>query len=223
MPFLVVPPLGTLGSLYQEISDQFIDKIAEFHNHALRLLETPAGVMSGSTAWADLGFCAMALGDFPLADESFQKGLQQPTMFYLLERPRIMAGAALLALTRDELEEANRLAGESRTYAEERQMRHMYPLTSLVEGKVRMAGGNLKGALVDFERAEVEAEALGMRPYILEARLIQAEALSAMGQSEEADTKRTKAQEMVDEIAGLFQDEDLRSEYLRNKMAKIPA
>jgi class 3 adenylate cyclase/tetratricopeptide (TPR) repeat protein len=221
MPFMVVPPLGTIGSLYQEISDQFTDKIAEFHHHALRLLETPAGVMSGSTAWADLGFCAMALGDLSLAEESFQKGLHQPTMFYLLERPRIMAGAALLALKRNDLKEAYKLALEARTYAEERQMRHMYPLTSLVESKVQKSSGQLDSALAGFKRSEVEAETLSMRPIILEARHAQAKVLTSMGRDEEANTKLSQAKEMMEEIADLFQDEALRSEYLRNKMAKI--
>lgn len=223
MPFMVVPPLGTLGSVYQEISEQFTDQIAKFHHHALRLLENPAGAMGGSTAWADLGFCAMALGDLSLADESFQKGLHRPTIFYLLERARILAGAALLALNRDEFDEAERLAGEARTYAEERKMRHMYPLTSLTMGKVKFASGHLKAALEKFDRAEAEAKPLGLRPMILDARLAQAEVLSTSGQNEEAITKQNQAQDMVKEIAALFHDETLRSEYLWNKMGKVKA
>ena len=179
--------------------------------------------MSGSTAWADLGFCAMALGDLTLADESFKKGLQQPTMFYLLERARILAGAALLALTHNNIGEAKRQASEARTYAEERQMRHVYPLTSLVEGKVLLANGNPEAALQVFERSEIEAVALGMRPYILDARLAQAQTLSNMGREDDAIEKMKEAQSMVEEIAELIQDEALRGEYLRNKLTKVKA
>ena len=88
MPFFAVQPLGTLGSVYQEISPKFYDKIALFHQHALRLLEQPGGLMGGGTAWADLGWCAMSLGDEEIAGESFEKGLHSPTMFMLLEKPR---------------------------------------------------------------------------------------------------------------------------------------
>ena len=86
MPFMVVPPLGSLGTAYLNISDQFRDEVSKFHRHALRLLESPAGTMTGGAAWADLGFCALTLDDLELAGDVFQKGLNHPSLFILLER-----------------------------------------------------------------------------------------------------------------------------------------
>lgn len=41
-PFMTVQPLGTLGSIYQEISPKFLDQIGQFHLHA-----APAGESNG--------------------------------------------------------------------------------------------------------------------------------------------------------------------------------
>ena len=150
MPFFAVQPLGTLGSVYQEISPKFYDKIALFHQHALRLLEQPGGLMGGGTAWADLGWCAMSLGDEEIAGESFEKGLHSPTMFMLLEKPRYLAGAALLASRQGRQTEALKLAEEACVYAEERGMRNLYPLMRLASGKVQAGCGHHEAALHQF-------------------------------------------------------------------------
>lgn len=220
-PYMLVPTLGSLGMIYLEISEQFTDKIGEFHLHALRLLESPVAMMTGGTAWADLGLCAITLGDLKVAEEAIQKGLNYPNMFMRLERPRHLAGAALLANARNELDNAVRLAGEARAYAQERGMRHIYPLTTLIEGKVLLARGEIEASLQALEQAEREALLLGMRPIVWQARAAAAEALEVVGQNEQAEEKRAAARAMVEEIAALFQNQDLREAYLRNALGKI--
>lgn len=221
MPFMVVPALGSLGMVYLDISERFRDKISEFHLHALRLLESPAGKATGGTAWADLGFCAVTLGDLKVAAEAIQKGLNYPNMFMRLERPRHLAGAALLARARGDLDEAIDQAEAARAYAEERGMRHLYPLTALVKGQVLVSRGETDVGLVALEQAEAEAGRLGMRPVIWMARAAMAQALAAGGRSEQAQAKRVAAKAMVQEIAGLFEDRDLRQAFLSNALAKI--
>lgn len=222
MPFEVVPPLSILGSIYLEISLQFRDKVTEFHHHALRLLETPAGAMTGGTAWADLGFCALTLGDVQLADESIQKGLHFPTMFSLLERARLLAGAALIARTQGELDQARLLIEEATTYAQERAMRNISPLLSLVMGKIYLAGGELEVALEAFREAETEAMHLIMRPLIWQARASAAETLAKLGHLEEAESMLAAARAMTDEIASLFQDRILREAFEDNIATRLP-
>jgi hypothetical protein len=102
-------------------------------------------------------------------------------------------------------------------------MRQLYPLIDLVAGKIHMACGELADGLSAFERAESEALLLNMRPIVWQARLALADALTATGQPEQAQSRREAARETVDEIAGLFEDEDLRSVYLQNIQTKIPA
>jgi tetratricopeptide (TPR) repeat protein len=221
MPFMLIPPLGVLGMIYLEINEKFTDKIAEFHMHALRLLESPTARMTGGTAWADLGHCAIALGDLQTAEEVLQKGLNYPNMFIYLERPRNLAGAALLASVKGDSREATRLAEEARGYAQERGMRHLYPLTDLIRGKVLVAAGEIDRGLDVLEQAEAEALELGMRPVVWQARAAAANILEESGRREEAAEKRIGARSMALEIADLFKDQDLRAAYLENVSVKL--
>jgi tetratricopeptide (TPR) repeat protein len=220
MPFALVQVLGSMGSAYLEISGHFTDDVARFHRHALRLLESPAGMMGGGTAWADLGFCALACDDLEAAEESFQKGLNHPTMFMLIERPRYLLGSALVALARGQLDTALRLAGEARRFAEERGLQFDEPLIALGRAKILAARGEAERSLAEFERAEALAQEMGMRPIIWQARAGAAGALARLGQEEEAQARRDAAGEMVAEIAGLFSDEQLRADFLRHARAK---
>jgi len=62
---------------------------------------------------------------------------------------------------------------------------------------------------------------MGMRPLVWQLRAGSAQVLSASGRTEAASAKRTEALDMIDEIAGLFQDEELRSSYLENAKGKL--
>jgi len=223
MPFLLVPALGSLGSAYLHISDQFTEEIAKFHRHALRLLDSPGGSMTGATAWADLGHCAIQVGDFPLAEEVFEKGLNVPTMFMYLEKPRLLAGQALLALARGELAKASQHAESALALARQKNMQHILPLTYSTMGKVLTAQGKVEEALAAFEQAESAALKLGMRPAIWESQLAAAKLLEQEERSEEAQVKLTSARTTIAEIAGLLEDKTLREAYLSNTMAKIAA
>jgi tetratricopeptide (TPR) repeat protein len=222
-PFQVVVPLSILGSIYLEISPKFSDKVSEIHRHALRLLESPVGAIAGGIAWADLGFCAMTLGDFEIAEDSIQKGLNYPTIFSLMERPRLLAGAALLALRKGEIWEARHLIDEARVYTDERTMKHVRPLISLIAGKVYRALAEVEKSLQLFEAAEAEALTMNMRPIVWQARAAAAGLLEASGQHEAAGARSDAALAMVKEIASLFRDPDLRAAYLDNVMEKFPA
>jgi tetratricopeptide (TPR) repeat protein len=221
MPFEVVLPLSSLGSTYLDISPRFTEQIAKFHLHALRLLETPIGAIMGGAAWADLGFCAMTLGDWQLAEESIQKGLNYPTIFSRVEKARLLAGAALLALNKDDVHEARRLVDEAQAYAAERAMRHVLPLITLIDGKVAAAAGETAKGLEAFERAERLAGPLEIRPIIWQARAAAGEILLKGGEDEEAEKVRAAARSMVEEIAGRFSDPALRKAYLDNVLPKI--
>jgi tetratricopeptide (TPR) repeat protein len=221
MPFYVVPVLGSLGMVYVEISEKFTDQIGEFHLHALRLLESPVARIGAGSAWADLGLCALMLGDLKIAEQAIEQGLTYPNIFMRMERPRHLAGAALLSIQRGNPDLAIEQIGEARGYALERKMRQLYPLVSLVEGKALKAKGELDAAVAAFERAEEEARELGMRSFIWQACAEAASVLADSGQKDEAENKRAAARAMVAEIAALFQDQTLRKAFLENAMGKI--
>jgi len=221
LPYLVVPGLGSFGSIYLEISAHFIEKVLELHKHALRLLETPTGAMTGGTAWAEIGHCAIVVGDFELAAEAFEKGLNYPTMFSLLERPRHLAGAGLLACAQGKLDEAMSLVEQAQVYARERGMRYLYPLTALAAGQVHLARNEPEQGLSAFEQAEAEARGMNMRPLLWQACNWAAQLLAVTGRKAQAQAKRDQARAMVEEIAALFQDEELRLAYQQNAIARI--
>lgn len=220
-PFIVAPTLGSLGMVYLEISERFRDKVSELHLHALRLLESPSAAFSGGAAWADLGHCAIALGDLKIAEEAFEKGLNYPNTFSRLERPRHLAGAALLASIRGDLDEALRLAEEGRAYARQRGLRCLFPLTSLVMGKILIERGDLGPALAALRQAREDAQKLGIRPAMWWSHAEALRALESHGKKEQAQAERAAAIEIISEIAGLFEQQDLRDAYLASALDKV--
>jgi ATP/maltotriose-dependent transcriptional regulator MalT len=127
----------------------------------------------------------------------------------------------LLARARGDLDEACRLAGEARRYAEERGMRNHYPLTALVEGQVLAARGDLERGLEALGKAEREALDLGMQPIAWQARLSASEALASAGNMAQSQQKRAAARAIVEEIAGMFNNETLREAYIQNMLGKV--
>jgi tetratricopeptide (TPR) repeat protein len=219
MPFLLTMALGAAGSAYLHISRRFREQAVELHRHALRLLEAPGGAMAGATTWAGVGFCAMILGDYVLAADVFEKGLNYPTMFMLVERPRLLAGTALVALHEGAAERAHSLATTALDLARENKMQHMMPVTSLVVGRVLSAMGRHEEAAAAFSEAEAAALQLGMRPDAASARLEAAGELEALGRPEEAAGKREEARAIFEAIAAGFTDVSLREAYLETALA----
>lgn len=216
MPFMEVIPLAGLGSVSQAIGGPFAREAAQHHARALDLLSNPAGMAAGGTGWAEVGFRLLASGDVGGAAEMFEKGLTVPTMMGTLEMPYHHIGAARVALARGDAAGAESHLAQARTLVESRGMRHRMPLVELTDGRVRSARGEADGALEAFARAEALAAPMGMRPVILEARTEAARWLASLGREAEAEVKRREARAMVEEIAGLFEDPEMRREYLEN-------
>jgi tetratricopeptide (TPR) repeat protein len=213
-PFVLPPILGSLGMIYLEISPQFHDKTLELHQHALRVLETPMGMLMGGLPWADLGLCAVMTGDLPLAETVIATGLNTPNTFALIERPRQVAAAAQLAGLKSDWAEAIRLADEARADAEGHALRQHFPLTALVQGEMRLGAAQYTEALAALETAQQEAGAFGMRPITWQAHAAAAQAHEALGRIREAEQARAAADRVIAEIAGQFEDQELRQIFL---------
>jgi len=203
------------------MSGKLAPEVASYHSEVLGLLSTPEGAAAGGTCWPDMGFSALALGDIDGAGEFFKNGLTMPSMLMYQHLPRSMAGSALVALARGQVEEATRSVGEAHEYVQQRKMKHFYPMVELVGGHVKTACGDLPGALEHFRRAEGFAAEMGMRPALLQARIDATRVLFALGRHSEAQTKFDAAQSIAEEIASLFKTESYREMYLENARAKI--
>ena len=220
-PYMAVLPMGGLGSAYLDISPTLSEQIDRYHEQALGMLDTPMGVPAGGLTWADLGFCLLAKGNVDRAGEILQKGLSTPAQQGLVNRPRFLVGLAYVAVARTQLHEAARLVGEARRYVEERTMKHLYPEVAFAEATVSAARGESEKALEPFARAEALAQGMGMRPMVWQARVEAAKVLDALGRTAEAEAKRRDARAMIDEIAALFTDENLRAAFVESAMRKI--
>lgn len=220
-PFMAVYGLGGLGSVYQDISEALSEKVDAYHGQALTLLDTPLGAPAGGIAWAELGFCLLAKGDRDRAGELFQKGLSTPAQQGLINRPRFLVGLAYAALSRQQLDEAARLVSEARRYVDERAMRHLLPEVTMAEGRVSAARGEPERALEKFAQAEALALEMTMRPLVWQARAEADKILAAVGRAGEAETKRRGMRAMIDEIAGLFTNEQLRAIYVESATRKM--
>jgi tetratricopeptide (TPR) repeat protein len=221
IPFLEMLPLGALGSAYLDVSEAFLDRVAEYHTRAVQLMANPTSNSSAGMVWADMGFCILSRGDLDHAQEFFRKGLTVPTPQGLLNRPRFLIGSALVALARNQVDEAAGLVDEARTFAEERAMKHLYPLVALAEAQVRAACGDAQRALENFARAEALALELQMRPLVGLARVEAAKIMSALGRESDAEAKWQGARAMIEEIANLFEDAAMRALYVENASGKI--
>ena len=220
-PYLQATALCSLGTVHLDISEEFLSKTTEYHAQALEMLEMPLGAAEGAMNWAEIGFCAMAAGNVEQAGELFQKGLTISTAPKYLVRPQLLIGSAFVALARGDMDEAKRLVQEAREFADERAMKHFYPLVALAQGKVDAARGEMERALEEFTHAEGLALEMQVRPLVVQARAGTAKVLSAAGRTGESEEKRLAAHAMIQEIAGLFQDEQLKDMYLANAVKKL--
>jgi tetratricopeptide (TPR) repeat protein len=161
-----------------------------------------------------LGWCAQALGDLEAAESFLQRGLAQPSIYMRLERPRSLAGLALVRLAQGQPDEALALVEEARAVAETRGMAHVRPLLDLSAGHVHAARDDADAALAALRRSVEGAERMGMRPIARNAHAAMARAYEAAGRAAEAEGERRLAQAATEEIAALFTDEALRAAYV---------
>ena len=221
MPFVVVQPLGALGSVYLELTGRFTEEVHKFHHHALTLFENPASGMGGASPWADMGWCALTINDPVMAEQLFSRGINEPSMFMQLEHPRFLTGMALLAARSGEIDKAKQWARDAQAYVEERQMRHFYPLIAFTEGRVLAAAGEEEQAVDALAQAAAQADALGMRPIGWQARLHAARILAGTGESEAAAAQKAEAQTFIDAIADDFRNPELAAAFRAHAAAEM--
>jgi tetratricopeptide (TPR) repeat protein len=208
--FLSPPALSCMITAYLEMG-----QLQEAQESADRL--APMEPMAGAGVWADLGFAALAEGNLARAEEVLQKGLSQPSLTWMLERPRLLAGRALVALARGEIDMAAGCLQEARQFADERQMLHVLPLVDLVDAQIRAARGDASAALTLFQRSAQGAGRLHARGLVWRAHAGAARMLTSLGRPAEADEEMARAHAMIDEIASLFADASLAASF-RNKV-----
>ncbi len=213
--------LCRLGTTYLDISPSLLERVIGFHQQAGAILEQPGGTLMGASAWAEIGYCLNAAGQLDQASAYFLKGLNVPTMTINLERPRLLAGAALVNLQLGHLGEASAQAREAEAYVTAKGLAFLAPQVAFSSGRVAEAQGQPAEALAHYERAEQWALPLGFRPILWQVRAGAARALAALGHAELAGARRTAARHTVAEISALFVASDLREQFRQQASAAI--
>jgi hypothetical protein len=221
LPFMAANTPAAAGLMYLEINEKYIDKTKELQARTLEAMENPMAASAASSALADLGFCALVIGDVETASQMFNDGLARPTIMGLLEKPRYLVGLALVALAQNQLDDAVKNVQAARAYVEAHAMAYVEPFLDWADAQVRAALGEKVHALELYARAESGAVEMVMRPLVWQSRAHAARLLAAMGRQDEAQGKRQAARAMIDEIAGLFSDEKMREKFLESATKKI--
>jgi class 3 adenylate cyclase len=213
MPFLAVMSEASLGGV---MFDAGLDRQTAlmYHQHALSLSETGVGGMANGGAWADIGWCALNLGNVAAAQDLFQRALVYPSFYRLVMRPRNLLGLAEIALRRGDFETAQNYIQEAHTLADETKMMPYLAIIALAQGRLNAAEGKHDDALKSFADAQARAASLKMRPTVLQACLDAASSYDALGDPVHANEKRAAAQAMIEEIAALITDDKTRQAYL---------
>ncbi|MBI5028897.1 MAG: AAA family ATPase [Chloroflexi bacterium] len=221
MPFFHACASAAMGAVYFEISPALIDRTLELHTFALGQLENPMAAAGSASAFADLGFCALAIGNLDKATELFQNGLTRPTIMALLERPRFFIGQALIALKQNCLDDTRQHMQEARAYVDDHAMKYLMPFVEFVEAQVASGCGEDERALQNYLRAESLASEMTMRPLLWQARAGAASILAKLGRESQAQQKRAAAKITIDEIAAMFKDEKLKTLFVENSMRQM--
>ncbi|MEE8517946.1 MAG: hypothetical protein V3S98_02340, partial [Dehalococcoidia bacterium] len=210
-----------LGSAYLDTSPAFADQTSAYHTDALATLDKPMGGALGAMVWANIGFCAVQLGDVDRAEEMFRLGLEVRTGSQLFSKPQLLMGLGLVAAARGDLEGAMGQLKAAREIAEGRQMKHYMPFIEMIDGVLAGHAQQPDKALEYLVRSEELASKLGMLPVVWQARAGMASTLMTLGRDAEAETKRSEARSVIDEIASGFEDAELRDAYVGSARGQL--
>jgi tetratricopeptide (TPR) repeat protein len=158
-----------LASIELDISTERATVTAQLHQQALEALDKPLGTAIGAMAWAELGFCALTLGDAETAAKMFDNGLTISTAARILAKPQLLMGLAMLQMMGGDMPGAHSTLDEAQGLAEADGMHHYTPFFGLVRGMMQGAAGESESALESFNESKTEALRLGMLPVALQA------------------------------------------------------
>ena len=100
-------------------------------------------------------------------------------------------------------------------------MRLYYPIIAWADARIAAARGDVPAALGHLAQAETLAESMGMRPTALQMQTEGARLLTSTGRLEEAEMMRRKARGSIQEMAGLIQEETLRSQFVTSASHRL--
>jgi predicted ATPase/class 3 adenylate cyclase len=214
---------ATLGSIELDISPERVSATEQLHIQSLEAIEKPLGSAMGGMAWAEVGFCALNLGNPAQAKKMFDKGLNTSTATKNLSRPQLLMGRGMLQMMDGDIEGALITIDEAQSFAESAKMLHYAPFFGLMRGMMQGAAGDQKSAMESFEESKSEALKLGMLPTALQASLALAGVVGMQDDDSASKNAVEECEKLIEEITKSIDDSQIRNAFESSVRAKLPA
>ena len=171
------------------------------------------GDLMGAWVWSEIGHCAMAAGEYDMAEELFHLALDRRTVPMYMSRPDALSGMCDIAIERGNLDEARDWLGQLREFVRARNMRSAEVTLLMTEGKLAAANGNHADALARFDGALAHLEGDGFVRTELDIHASRVRALRALGDTDGERTAMNRFEEVVGIIASRIDDDRLRTAF----------
>lgn len=214
---------ATLGAVELDISPERVNATTQLHTQSLEAIEKPLGTAMGAMAWADIGFCAMSLGDAEQAGQMFTKGLTISTATKNLAKPQLLMGQGMLKMMSGDIPGALETIDEAERFASSARMKHYTPYFGLMRGMIQGAAGDAKSSLESLAESKSEALKLGMLPTALQASIAVAGALGSQTDDNLTKNAVAECEKLIDDITSSIKDSQIRNAFESAARAKLPA
>ncbi|MCZ6539014.1 MAG: hypothetical protein O6922_04220, partial [Chloroflexi bacterium] len=211
-----------LGSIELDISADRATATAQLHQQSLEALEKPLGTAMGAMTWAELGFCALSLGDAEMAKQMFEKGLTISTSTKILARPQLLMGRAMLQMMDGDIPRALATVDEAQRLADSDGMQHYSPFFGLMRGMMNGASGESEFAMESFNESKTEALRLGMLPVALQATTAIAGIVASQSNGQPVGDIVSECEKLISEIAASINDTQISDAFSASARAKLP-
>ena len=222
LAFFEAAVAAQLGSIELDISPDRATATAQLHQQSLEALDKPLGTAIGAMVWAELGFCALNLGDADMATEMFDNGLTISTATKILAKPQLLMGQAMLKMMDSDIPGALALIDEAQKLAEADKMQHYAPFFGLMRGMMKSAAGETESALKWFNESKTEALRLGMLPTALQANTAIAGIMGSQNDSQPTGDILAECEKLIEEIASSISDSEISDAFTASAKAKLP-
>ena len=176
----------------------------------------------GAMAWAELGFCALNLGDTGKAAAMFDKGLKISTATKILSKPQLLMGQAMLQMMGGDVPRALAILDEAQRLAEADKMQHYSPFFGLLRGMMNGAAGEPEAALESFNESKSRALRIGMLPVALQASTAIAGIVGSQNNGQKMGDVVSECEKLIEEIASSISDAQISDDFTASAKAKLP-
>ncbi len=212
-----------LGAVELDISPERVIATKQLHELSLEAIEKPLGTAMGALAWADIGFCALNLGQPEQASAMFEKGLTISTAAKILAKPQLLMGKGMLKMMDGNIPGALEIIDEAESFSNSVGMRQYGPFFGLMRGMMHGAAGDSKSALESLEDSKSKALKLGMLPTALQASFVAAGVINSQSDDSASEAAIAECESLIKKISDSIRNSQISETFVTAARANLPA